>query len=70
MIFARRESVRREGDGPAALTGPGTSVRNGVDRLAAGAGGGERRQHSPATPVVNSAAPRPSAHSPWGTQQT
>jgi len=41
VIFARRHDARREEDGPAALAGPVTRVRNGEGRRTAGAG--ERR---------------------------
>jgi hypothetical protein len=41
VIFARRQDARREEDGPPALAGVGTGVRDGGDRLAADAG--ERR---------------------------
>jgi hypothetical protein len=40
VIFARRQDARREEDGPATLAGEVTEVRDGGDRLAAGAGKG------------------------------
>jgi hypothetical protein len=51
VIFARRQDARREEDGPAALADAVTGMRDGGDRLAAGAGerrGGSRpRRASP-----------------------
>jgi len=40
VIFARRHNARREEDDPVVPAGAVTRVRNGGDRLAAGAGNG------------------------------
>ena len=67
VIFARRQDARREEDGPAALAGVVTRVRDGGDRLAAGAGerrGGSRPRRASPTLRQRATLPPPAARLP------